>query len=184
MPPPNNLPAKFRSPALAKKDADLGPAMLKLNSRQRAFVDYLVTFGCKPGDFTEAYRAAGYEACDGALRVGAHRLIHSDPIQAAIREEMDRRAVAVLPMALGTMIKIAGDPQHKDAAKTAKDLAALAGMSPINRSEVKVKHEGLSLPDQLREHCRQAGIVYEDFLRFGKLVDITPETDWVELNDL
>ena len=76
----------------------LGPKMLALNNRQRAFVSALMALGTN--NYSRAAAEAGYggESRKG-LAVIAHRLAHDQRIQEAMHEEAERRMHANAIMA-------------------------------------------------------------------------------------
>src|ERR1700683_3714031 len=74
---------------LILRDAELGPDMLALNARQRAFVFHLVEQG---GDgYARAAALAGYTGSDETLRVQGSRLAHDERVSRAMLEEARRR---------------------------------------------------------------------------------------------
>lgn len=108
---------------------DLGPAMRSLNDRQRSFVMALFDLGDHPSN-ADAARAAGYKGDGNAMRVTGHRLMHSESIQAAIKEEADRRQTMMLPLAQKRLQSLVLDPQAKDHFPAIKHAQALSGQSP------------------------------------------------------
>ncbi len=84
-----------------------GPAMSRLNERQRAFVTSMLDYGGK--DNTKAAIEAGYEGTPVSIRVQAHRLAHDEKIQLAIREEAQKRLNASTVMAVNILLEIADD---------------------------------------------------------------------------
>jgi len=116
---------------------DLGPAMRELSEPQRRFVLAMVEMGTD--NYTAAARVAGYGGTDGATLVAAHRLSHNPAVQAAIREEADRRLRAGAILAASALIEIVADKSHKDRFKAADRLLERAGMlvENINRTIVE-----------------------------------------------
>ncbi len=166
--PKNMTPAKLASAAIAN-ESDLGPAMRALNPRQRAFVDAMFVLGTD-ATYADAARAAGYESdTANALRVQAHRLAHSDKVQAAMREEAERRCAGLLPIAHAGMATILTSPQHPDHFKAIKHAQALAGVAPTQKHEVVHKHDAASLKADL--------LAAMDLLKSvaGPMIDVTPE---------
>src|SRR5262245_10298217 len=126
--------------ATASSKRSLGPAMLALNERQRAFVAAFIELGGKSA--TMAARCAGYLfASEQSLRVQAHKLAHDPKIIAAIEEEAARRLAGGIALATTALIKIASDPKHKDQFRACVELLNRAGMilekrQPANRAVV------------------------------------------------
>lgn len=161
-----NLPATISLP----EAADLGPAMRALNERQRAFVFALFALGSR--DPVEAARAAGYpDSGKSGIRVQAHRLAHNEKVQAAISEWQKKASRALIPFAAMNLVKIAGDPQHKDAAKVNLALMSMGGHGPVTES--KVTHEVVLTRqekiDQIKDFAKALGRDPEEFL--GMVVD-------------
>ena len=83
----------------------MGPAMLRLNERQRRFVCALAVFG---GDQTRAYQYAGYQTKTiEATRVGGSRLANAEIVVQAIREESLRRINSATLLAVSTLVELA-----------------------------------------------------------------------------
>jgi hypothetical protein len=160
----------------------VGPAMQALNERQRAFVAAMFDIGVN-ATYTDAARRAGYpDDGGGSIRVQAHRLAHSDKIQAAFREEAERRVTALLPTAHGGIAAILANPSHPDHFKAIKHTQALAGFAPTQKHEVVHKHDAASLKADL--------LAAMDLLRsVAPMIDVTPvaiengsqEEDWTAL---
>ncbi len=67
---------------------DLGPAMLALLPRQRAFVEALfINRGPQRGRLSAAYVAAGYQGSPEAIAAHASRLMQNPAIQAALARD-------------------------------------------------------------------------------------------------
>ena len=158
--------------------------MRALNERQRAFVEAMFDLGAN-ATYVEAARRAGYPDDGGSsIRVQAHRLAHSDKVQAAFREEAERRVTALLPTAHGGIQAILANPSHPDHFKAIKHTQALAGFSPTQKHEVVHKHDAASLKADL--------LAAMDLLRsVAPMIDVTPtkqlpeptdeECDWVAI---
>lgn len=145
----------------------LGPAMLALNERQRAFVDAMFAMGAHATYYGAAVKA-GYTGSREYLDVQAHRLAHSEKVQTAFREEAERRVVALLPIAHGGMSAILANPSHPDHFKALKHTQGLAGFSPTQKHEVVHKHDAASLKADL--------LAAMDLLKSmtGPMIDVTP----------
>ena len=125
-------------------DYQCGPAMKKLNDRQRAFVTAMLDFGGR--DNTKAAKAAGYGNPDNpdrnALHVIAHRLAHDPNIQEAIKEEGIKRLNASTIMAVNTLLDIADDPatEKKDRLKAIEMIMNRTGLHATTEHKVNVTH--------------------------------------------
>lgn len=140
-----------RPPAiLVPPEGKLGPAMQALSPPQRAFVIALLETGAR--DDHLAAKMAGYGGTDGATRVAAFRLAHNPKVQAAIKEEADRRLRAGAILAASALVDIASDTRHKDRYKAAVELLNRAGL--IVQTEHKVIVEDNRLTDEI-----EAGII-------------------------
>lgn len=116
----------------------LGPKMLALNPRQRAFVIAMIETG--QDNHTRCARMAGYyNGNDNALRVTAFRLAHDDKIQAAIVEQAGRRMKAGTIMATSALLSIASNQMHKDQLRAAVEILNRTGLHAV--SETKITHE-------------------------------------------
>lgn len=158
---------KHASAAIAN-ESDLGPAMRVLNERQRAFVDAMFVLGAE-ATYADAARSAGYSGdSENALRVQAHRLAHSEKVQAAMREEAERRCAGLLPIAHAGMAAIVGNPAHPEHFKAIKHAQALAGLAPTQKHEVIHKNDTASLKADL--------LAAMDLLKSvaGPMIDVTP----------
>lgn len=175
----DRTPALYRSPN-ERNGQKFGPAMSKLNERQRAVVMWLCDGGSN--NFTKACREAGYTGTDDSLRVQASRMRNDPLISEAITEESKRRLAHSLPVAMGTIEAIAADRSHKDALKAATTLAAMNGVSPIALSEHKEeKTVTVNLMDDVRAAAAVLGIDPDAMMR-GHMVDVTPEVPAIENN--
>lgn len=143
----------------------LGPAMAALSAQQRAFVVAMFDMGAT---YADAARKAGY-ADTGGIRVQAHRLAHNEKVQAAFREEAERRATGLLPIAHTMMAQIVANPSHPDHFKAIRHSQALAGVSPTQKHEVIHRTDTASLKADL--------LAAMDLLKSiaGPMIDITPK---------
>lgn len=111
----------------------MGPAMLRLNSRQRVFVCALAVYG---GQQDEAYRAAGYKVTtDNAARSCASRLANAEDIVKAIQEESLRRINSATLLAVSTLVEMAS-PRNADAR-----LRRQAAIDILDRTNFNAKSE-------------------------------------------
>lgn len=154
----------------------LGPAMMALNERQRAFVVAMFDLGAN-ATYADAARRAGYaDNGKGAIRVQAHNLAHNDKVQAALREEAERMAGTLLPIAHKMMADLVKNPASPDHFKAIKHAQALAGVSPTVKHEVVHKHDAASLRADLAAAM--------DLLRSvapGTMIDVTPSDNHSQL---
>lgn len=113
----------------------MGPAMVALEPKQRAFVLAFVDTGGQ--DATKAARMAGYGGDNPqSVRVTAHRLTHDAKVLEAIREVADSRIRSEALMAMEVIVEIAKDPTHKDRFAAAKEIANRSGLMVVQKSEV------------------------------------------------
>lgn len=121
--------ARYTTAAL-EDETELGPAMKALNPRQRGFVMAKFDLGDHPTDTECAYAAGFTSSTPNGMHVQAHRLAMNSKVQAAIREEADRRALSLLPMAHRRMSEKLLDKSDKDNFAVVKHVQALSGISP------------------------------------------------------
>lgn len=158
-------------------DGKFGPAMEKLNPRQRAFVLAMLDMGGAM-NHTAAARAAGYSDTGGAdsgIRVAGHRLAHDIKIQAAIREEAGRRMNSGAIMAASVLIDIAANPVHKDQLKAATQLLDRAGLNAVTEHKITVDHLGgddRELLQRVKTMAKELGIDPEKLLGTAGLTDV------------
>lgn len=128
-------------------DAVLGPAMLRLNERQRLFVTGMIAYGGLNN--SRAALEAGYpnsENNPSQIRVTAHRLAHDENIQAAIKEEAVRMLNAGALVAVKVVLEIATDPgtEKKDRLKAAEMIMNRTGLHATSEHKVAVEHSSKS----------------------------------------
>jgi hypothetical protein len=135
---------------------ELGEAMRSLpNEKWRDFVRYYLT-GKPLRGAAEAYRKAGFKACDTLNDArNAYQLLHDDRMQRAIAEESRKHYRAAIPGAVEAVKEILADPDHKDRARIAQGL--LDRVDPlITRHEMGVTHRVLSADDEALEELKAA----------------------------
>lgn len=136
----------------------LGPAMIRLNPQQRAFVVAFIETGGQ--DYTRAATIAGY--CPDnqqARRVTAYRLAHDPKVQAAIKEVADKRLRSGAILAAEVLLQIAADPTHKDRLKASVELLNRAGLLVVNQTEVVHRTEDeADRVKRITEYCRTLGL--------------------------
>jgi hypothetical protein len=135
-----NVTGKIVVPAIRVPELGLGPAMLKLNQAQRAFVFAKVIYGMSN---TNAAKAAGYSASTReSLRSNAYRLAHDGNIQNAIQEETRKLMRAEGPRSVRTLITIRDNPksEDKDRLKAAVELMNRGGLNAVSEHHVVVEN--------------------------------------------
>lgn len=136
------------------EEEHMGPAMRRLNERQRRFVSALSVFG---GDQTRAYAWAGYGGAHTSHRANASRLASSDDIKEAIREEAWRRLDYSSILAISTMVELASpsNPDRGVRLKAADMLSKRTGFH--EKSEMLVVHEDRRSTKELIEFIEMMG---------------------------
>lgn len=129
---------KNRDLVPAEKDLSIGPAMRALTVKQRAFVRIFVAQGGRNAGraYAEAYPDSKSE---GAQRVMAHNLMHSEHILAAVREEADKRMRTGALLGASVLMEIADNPMHKDQMKAAVELINRSGLIVATQHHVVVE---------------------------------------------
>lgn len=120
-------------------DTELGPKMRALSHLQREFVIALFEHG--DNNATRAARVAGYTDNPNALKVTAHRMLHSPKIRAAMHEEAERRMDGGKLMALNWLLSIASNPQHKDQFKAVTAILDRSGLHATTEHKVTVRDQ-------------------------------------------
>lgn len=141
--PKRHRSRKFSAEPLvvAIPEAELGPAMLACNERQRRFVLELRHGPAGYGSEIRAARAAGCRGTDAAIRVTAHRLIHHPKVQDALREVGYRMIRAASFTAIRNVETIANDLEHHDCLKANLALLDRGGFAVETVHNIKVEHE-------------------------------------------
>lgn len=122
-------------------DAKCGPAMKRLNDRQRAFVCAVIEMGGI--NHTRAALAAGYG--NGKIEnaaVQGNRLIHDEDVLNAVQEEAQRRLRSGAIMSVQTLLEIASDvgAENKDRLKAVEMILNRSGLHATTEHHVKVEH--------------------------------------------
>jgi terminase small subunit-like protein len=139
------------NPALSvPEDFQCGPAMRKLNDRQRAFVTAILDFGGRNN--TRAAMAAGYEGEPHVLKVTAFKLAHSPNIQDAIREEAQNRLNGSSIMAVNILLDIAEDvtTEKKDRLKACEMIMNRTGLIAKTEHTVNITKKDLTSDEMLK----------------------------------
>jgi phage terminase small subunit len=117
-PRPGGVPNKLAEPLEPPEGTDWGPCMKALRSdRHRAFV--LALYAIRPGygANVKAAKMAGF-GTDRTTAKGwsviASCLAHDEKIQAAMREEDQKRIRASAPRAVRALSNLVEDPEHRD----------------------------------------------------------------------
>ena len=101
--------------AVVPDESELGPAMLKLTPKQRAFVYELKVGPIGYGSEVRAARAAGYgPSTPGCLRRIAHQVLHNPKVQDALREIGGKLIRAAAFQSIRNTEMIANDLNHRD----------------------------------------------------------------------
>lgn len=135
-----------RSDDLAAK---WGPAMRRLNPRQREFVMVLLETGTS--NMTKAAKLAGYTGTQDSLYVTASRLAHDPKIQEAIREEAGRRLNTGGIMAVSRLLTIAENTtDEKTALKAIEMVMNRTGLHAVSEHKVQVDHTNGDPVEQIK----------------------------------
>lgn len=152
----------------------MGPAMRRLNERQRRYVCALSVFG---GDQSRAYVFAGYNTkTPHATAVSASRLANSDDIKEAIKEEAWRRLDYSSVLAISTMLELAS-PSNPDKAIRLKAADMLSKRTGFHeKTEHLVVHEDRRTTKELIEFIsgmtKKLGLEHQVAL---PVIDVTAE---------
>ena len=123
-------------------EPEYGPKMLALTEKQRRYV--LAMLSNPLSNPTQWARDAGYSDSSGAAKVIAHRNVHgprSQAIMEAAQEEAARHLMTVGPvLAVGVMMQIARNPEHKRQLDAAVALADRSGFHVKTEHRVTVEH--------------------------------------------
>lgn len=119
----------------------MGPAMLRLNERQRLFVCALAVFG---GDQSRAYAYAGYESHNHrSVMASASRLANAENIVQAIREESLRRINSATLLAVSTLVELAAptNADKKLRRQAAVDILDRTNFNPVTEHRIVIKDD-------------------------------------------
>jgi hypothetical protein len=112
---PKEKPREIEPPEAI--DGAYGPAMARLNERQRMFVRALFEAPKKHGAATFATRASGYgtpTSSAQSIATISSRLCSDPKIQDAIQEESRKYVTTLGPMAVRALKNLLGTSSHKD----------------------------------------------------------------------
>jgi phage terminase small subunit len=150
-------------PALPDEDeSSLGPAMQKLNPRQRSFVRAVVA-GLSQ---IRAVQEAGYTGSKRVQEVTGVRLGHHPAIQAAILEEGIKVVRSTGPKAIAVLSSIASNPEARDRDRITAAVALLdrGGFGATTSHRVDVHHHEPSREEvraRLAAACDELGFTAE-----------------------
>jgi phage terminase small subunit len=128
-------------------DSDLGPAMRQLTEKQRKFVQIYLEQPLRDGASTAA--AAGYSTGGKSgvgIRFEAYRLLRSEKVLAAIREELDKRFRSDAVIGRSVLMEIALDKEHPQRLKAATALLDRGGFHSMSEQRISVTHQDLGTP--------------------------------------
>jgi hypothetical protein len=146
---------------------DLGPCMLALTPKQRAFVMELRAGPAGYGSEVRACRAAGYGAnsSDGATRVIAHNVLHNPKVQEALREVGVRIIRAEAFQSIKNTAAIANDREHRDCLKANLALLDRGGFAvetvhhvTVERSQEMIVIATDEVIERIRQLAMKAGL--------------------------
>jgi phage terminase small subunit len=165
---------------LALDEAKLGPAMLALSERRRAFVIKYLEMGVK-ANATEAARLAGY-VDDPTAKVSAHRLLHDERVIAAIQEEARKRLQAGTLVATAYVLEVITDEKAdpKDRLKASLALMDRGGLPGQSEHQVTVtrKVDRAEVIADIRRVCASFGM--DPAIALGRLGHAVVDVDPVE----
>lgn len=133
----------------ANQEPNFGPAMLALTNMQQRFVLAMLEIG--DGNYSEAYRAAGYsDSSQEVVKANAHKVAHYPAVQAAMHEEGQKRLNGVMPMALAKLVEFVQGSRningvvdtipHKEQLKALEMVLNRVGMQATTKHEMVVEH--------------------------------------------
>lgn len=142
------------------EDAELGPKMLALNERMRAFVMAVVE---NPGITQgKAARLAGYSASsDVLLRKTGHFLMHDERILAAIHEVASQRLRSSSLMAADVLVTLLGSADEKIQLKAAGmllDRTGFGAQQNINIHQTVTDQSGKAVMDRIKRAAAALGV--------------------------
>jgi phage terminase small subunit len=138
----------------AEDDSDLGPAMRQLTEKQRKFVQIYLEQPLRDGGSTAA--AAGYSTGGKSgvgVRFEAYRLLRSEKVLAAIREELDKRFRSDAVIGRHVLMEIALDKEHPQRLKAATALLDRGGFHSMSEQRISVTHTDMT-SEAMRERIK------------------------------
>jgi hypothetical protein len=140
----------------------LGPAMLRLSKRRRAFVVAALEMPCATQ--AQVARAAGFgtpTSSDNVMKVRGCQLMHSEKIIAALHEEASKRLRSSTVLGAAVLVEIAKDPSHKDRLRAAEMLLNRTGFHELHERKLTVEHRdltGAELTARITELAHRLGV--------------------------
>ena len=171
----------------ANREDELGPAMLALKEKQRAFVTCLLLEPPGHGAQVNAARRAGYGTAKKKpvhMANIASRLARHPKVVAAILEESRKMLRTGSPEAVNALIAMIRDPNHKG------HLRAVGMM--LERTDPTVYHQHVTVERKqseeemvefVRRFAKELGVDESKLLGCSRSLP-TIETDYVEVQDL
>ena len=141
-------------------DRELGPAMRRLNERQKKFViAYLMdpsTHGHTKAAISAGYGNGNYESA----KQQAWLLSHNAKVLAALKEEADRRVKSGIIIAASKLIEIMEDDNHKDQFKAIERVLNQGGLIVETQHRVIVENDDnlLSVVDRVKKQAIALGL--------------------------
>ncbi len=164
----------------------MGPAMLRLNHRQRLFVCALAVFG---GDQQEAYRYAGYKTSTAnATAACASRLANAEDVVKAIQEESLRRINSATLLAVSTLVEQASPRNPDGRLRHAAAVAILdrTNFNPKTEHHIVIKDDRTTaeLIESIKQLAAANGLDSRRLLAPVNIIDTTaepvPDTEGIE----
>ncbi len=164
--------------------------MAACNERERRFVVALVETG---SDNTRAALYAGYrdtvdkDGYNNTAAVAGYRLAHRPRVQAAIREEAERRINGTAILAASVLVEIMRDPLHKDRYKAAVESLNRAGLQVTTKHEVNVRDDRTigQLEEFIRVTAAKHGLDPEQLMGKSKplALEAPIDAEWEDVED-
>lgn len=127
--------------------------MAGLPDQYRDFVLRLMELGPSKKSAAKAAEAVGFHPLHG------YRLLRDDRVLTAIREEATKELAAGVLIGVKALIKIAGDKNHRDQFKAAKELTGMNGFTTEQRIVVEhVSHDTKTMIEEIRRMAADVGL--------------------------
>jgi phage terminase small subunit len=157
-------------------EGEFGPAMQALNDRQRAFVIALL----ETPNITHKAAAglAGYSPGKGNHQaIQGYKLFHDDRIQAALKEEAERRLHSVTALAVSVVADIAlNSVDEKNRLKAAGMILNRTGFHETSEHKITTKNVSQTdeaMIERLKDLAKQLNIPEGALLKEAGVVDVT-----------
>lgn len=161
---------------LLPPESEQGPAMRKLNPRQKAFVIAIVDLGYSKNHL-KAAQAAGYQGTHDVVKVTAHWLYRNPLVVAAMQELARARFEAGTIAATSVVMEILEDTKAapKDRLKAAEMVMDRGGLHSLSEHRVVVgqPEDRVAKLQRAVNLARELGIDPRSLL--GNLADAAPE---------